>query len=121
MGPVERAVRRIGFASLKTIVGRAPFEVAEFSADALVLLLGQGWKTPVSWSCLEGIPQFVGESCVKINGGDLSRPASNTLDGYLKAAGVQRRAGTYVAAVLVEANVVEAVHDGSLHIRLAKQ
>ena len=67
-------------------------------------------EVPISWPCLEGVSQFLGESDVRING-DLNRPSPDTLDGYLKAAGVQRRARNYVAAVLVEAGIVEVVRE----------
>ena len=120
MGPVEKAVREKGLATLKTIAREVSFKLAEFSTEGLVLEVGQGgWRIPISWPCLEEVPQFLGESKsgVRING-DLSCPAPDTLDGYLKTAGVQRRAGNYVAAVLVEAGIVEAVCERSWRIRL---
>ena len=120
MGTVEKAVRRIGRKTLKTLSLRASFELAEFSTDTVVLVLGHGWRTPIPWSCMEGIPQFLDNSCVRVNS-DLSHPAPDTLDGYLKAAGVQRRAGNYVAAVLVEAGIVESVPGSPLRIRLPAQ
>ena len=67
MGTVEKAVRRIGRKTLKTLSLRASFELAEFSTDTVVLVLGHGWRTPIPWSCMEGIPAGTGKTVVALH------------------------------------------------------
>ena len=88
MGPVESAVRsrcRSGD-RLKTPTGRGEFSIARIDEKGVVLLLGaqEAW-TPLSWSCLEGVPQFLGrDQWVPIGSRFDSSPDPQTLDGNLK-------------------------------------
>jgi len=61
-GPVEQAVRRAISPGdrLATPSGRGHFTVARYTADGLVLLLGEkeAW-TPLPWRALEEVPDFL--------------------------------------------------------------
>lgn len=61
--------------------------LARLGPESLVLLLGrkEAW-TPISWKCVEGIPDFLrGRGWVVICSVDESTADPNTLDGYLKS------------------------------------
>lgn len=69
-GRVEQAVRAavVPGELLKTPTGRAPFSVARYTSEGLVLLLGaeEAW-TPLPWTALEQVPEFPrGRSWVRI-------------------------------------------------------
>lgn len=110
MGPVESAVRsrcRSGD-RLKTPTGRGEFSIARIDETGVVLLLGaqEAW-TPLSWSCLEGVPQFLGrDQWVPIGSRFDSSPDPQTLDGNLKGC-LKRSTAGWVAVLLEHAGVVE--------------
>src|SRR5262245_32430593 len=87
-GNVERAIRATVHEGqqLVTPTGSAPFSVGRLGPESLVLLLGQkrAW-TPIRWSCLEGIPDFLrGRGWVRIGGAFDVHGEPGTLDQYLK-------------------------------------
>lgn len=120
-GPVEGAIRagiRSG-ATLRTLARAVPFVVQELDDRRIVLLLGatRAW-TPVSWQCLEGIPEFLRNRGWVVVGGMHSVEADpGTLDEYLKG-WLKRHVANYVARVLAGAGVVEVDHGPPVRVRL---
>jgi|1186.fasta_scaffold565155_1 hypothetical protein len=108
-GPVESAVRarvKPG-ASLPTPTGRGQFTIASIDGTGIVLLLGQKEaRTPISWACLEGVPQFLrGRGWVPIAGTYDTSSAAGTLDAYLKQF-INRATAGWVAVILERAGIV---------------
>lgn len=108
-GEVERRVREhvhVG-QRLATPAQGKPFVVADMTSDALVLDLAEKWRTPIPWTCLEGVVPFIcARRSVLIGSKYETEGAEGTLDGYLKAF-VNRATAGWVAAVLEVAGVVE--------------
>jgi hypothetical protein len=120
-GAVEQAIRRriAPGTRLPTPTDRAEFIVGALDADALILLLGpKRTRTPLTWSCLEGIPGFLrGQGWVRIgaNRDVLGEPTA--LDGYLKRH-IRRQTADYVAVVLEYAGVVVLNRERPARVRL---
>jgi len=109
-GTVEHAVRQavVEGQTFHTPARGSEFSVARLSPEHLVLLLGkkEAW-TPISWKCLEGIPDFLrGRGWVVIGSVYDTYADPDTLDGYLKGC-VKRATAGWVAAVLEHAGVVQ--------------
>lgn len=121
-GPVERAVR--GAISprdqLSTPSGRGNFTVARYTADGLVLLLGQkqAW-TPLPWRALEEVPDFLrGRGWVLIGGAYSTDSRQGSLDEHLKRF-LQRATAGWVAVVLERAAVVMIDRSRPARIKLS--
>ena len=107
-GPVESAVRATvkPGASLPTPTGGGRFTIATIDVTGIVLLLGQEARTPISWACLEGVPQFLrGRGWVPIAGTYDTSSAAGTLDAYLKQF-INRATAGWVAVILERAGIV---------------
>ncbi len=123
-GPVQAAIRahvRAG-ARLPTPTGRAVFVVHELNPTGIVLLLGpkRAW-TPLSWECLEGIPEFLrGHTWVRVGANRDVHGNPGTLDEYLKGC-MKRQTADYVAVVLERAGIVELDRDLPARVRLSKR
>jgi hypothetical protein len=109
-GPVETAIRArvVSGAQLPTPTGRATFMVDEVGASGLVLLFGpKRTRTTFSWSCLEGIPDFLrSQGWVRIGADRDVRGDHGALDGYLKGY-IKRQTADYIAVILERAGIVE--------------
>jgi hypothetical protein len=108
-GPVENAVRATvkPGTSLPTPTGRGQFTIATIDGAGLVLLLGKKEaRTPISWACLEGAPQFLrGRGWVPIAGTYDTSSTAGTLDAYLKQF-INRATAGWVAVILERAGIV---------------
>jgi hypothetical protein len=104
---------------LTTPTKAAPFELARIDEKGIVLLLGaqQAW-TSISWTCLEGIPAFLGPGrWVEIGSSYSTTAAPGTLDAYLKDH-IKRATAGWVAAVLEAADVVQIDRRRPARVRL---
>jgi hypothetical protein len=120
-GKVEDAVRAAVAPgeALTTPSGRGHFCVARYTADALVLLLGENeaW-TPLPWSALEGIPDFLrGRDWVRIGSAYSTGTYPGSLDEHLKRYTKTATAG-WVAVVLEKAAVITIDRSRPARIRL---
>ena len=122
MGPLERRIKQhIAPGSvLKSIPGKARFQIESLEGDALMLLLGQMKnKTPLPWDGVEGIPAFLrGRDWVRIGAVKESSSIPGTLDQYLKENLTKRMTAGYVARILVDAGIVEADPEPPAKVRL---
>lgn len=122
MGPVESAIRKNLRSSdrLGTPATGAPFEIAQIDSKGIVLLLGkQAAWTPIRWTCLEGIPEFLrGRGWTKIGSVYDTSADPTTLDGYMKHC-IKRATAGWVAAVLEVAGVVEIDRGRPAKVRLS--
>jgi hypothetical protein len=120
-GPIETAIReRITPESeLPTPTGQASFGISEMTLGSLVLLFGpKKARTPISWACLEGIPDYLrGRHWVPIGANRDVQGGQDTLDGYLKGF-IKRQTANYVAVVLERAGVVELDRGRPARVRL---
>jgi hypothetical protein len=85
-----------------------------------VLLLGvqRAW-TPIRWSCLEGVPEFLrGRGWVPIGSVFAIEGSDDTLDGYLKTC-LKRATAGWVAVVLERAGVVDIDRERPARVRLS--
>jgi hypothetical protein len=74
--------------------------------------------TPISWSCLEGVPGFLrGRDWVKSGGVHSVNTEAGTLDAYMKGC-IYRDTANYVAALLEQAGVLELRRSLPMHVRL---
>ncbi len=82
--------------------------LSRLGTERLVLLLGANQAhTPLPWSCLEGIPDFLRDRGWVRTGSKFSTDADEgTLDAYLKKC-LKRSTANWVAEVLRRAGVVE--------------
>lgn len=95
------------------------FEVARYTSDSLVLLLGvrQAW-TPLRWQALEEIPDVLrGRDWVRIGSVYATESTPGTLDSHLKNH-VKRATAGWVAVVLENAGVVEIDRSPPATVRL---
>jgi hypothetical protein len=105
-GPIETAIRAHISPGIRlpTPTGRSTFIVHELNSRGIVLLLGlkQAW-TPLSWDCLEGIPDVLRDrGWVRIGANRDVVGTPGTLDAYLKGC-LKRQTADYVAVVLERA------------------
>jgi hypothetical protein len=121
-GKVEDAVRAAVAPGevLATPSGRGHFRIARYTADALVLLMGEteAW-TPLPWRALEEIPDFLrGRNWVRI-GSVYATGTHHTgsLDEHLKRYTKTATAG-WVAVVLEKAAVITIDRSRPARIRL---
>ena len=122
-GSVKRAIRQLISEGdkLHTPAQAAEFEIGRIDNNGIVLLLGEqkAW-TPLSWECLEGIPDFLGHDRWVVIGSKFdTRADSTTLDGYLKGH-IKRATAGWVAAVLESAGIVEIDRGRPAKVRLKK-
>ena len=114
MGPVEKAIRDhvVPGETLCTIPDRAAFSVGEMSVAYFRLIIGsKPTQVRISWKVLEGIVPFLktrASNCVEIGAVHAVVGKENSLDQYLKDNGPRVSTGSYIAAVLERARVVEA-------------
>lgn len=109
MGPIETAIRKTHRPGQKvlTAVQKRPFVITAINEQGIVLLLGSGHATPISWQCLERIAGFLrGAGWVMVGQLHSSEIRPDTLDGYLKRH-LKRAAAGYVAVMLTQAMVVD--------------
>lgn len=121
MRSVETAIRRSVDEGqiLRTPAQGATFTVGELRSDAVVLMLGNRHRTPISWTSLEGVVPFLaGKGWVPIGMVFAPSDEMSTFDGYMKAH-VNRGTANYVAALLERAGVVEIGRGRPTRIRLA--
>lgn len=107
-------------APLQTPTGRGTFSVARYTSEGLVLLLGakEAW-TPLPWTALEEIPDFLrGRSWVRIGSTYSMDAIEGTLDAHLKRF-LARATGGWVAVVLERAGVLEIDRSPPARIKLA--
>jgi hypothetical protein len=96
------------------------FVVHELNSTEMVLLLGQqrAW-TPLSWDCMEGVPEFLrNRGWVRVGASRDARGNPGTLDGSLKNC-LKRQTADYAAVVLELAGVVELDRETPAHVRLS--
>ena len=121
-GPVEIAIRGAMHTGdqLVTPTRSASFSLGRLDANGVVLLIGakEAW-TPMRWACLEGVVAFLhGQGWVEIGGKHASDADPSTLDGYLRAC-LRRSTGSYVAAHLERAGVLEIDRGRPARVRLS--
>ena len=121
-GEVEQAVRAAVAPgeALQTPTGRGTFSVARYTSDGLVLLLGakEAW-TPLPWTALEEIPDFLrGRSWVRIGSTYATDAIEGTLDAHLKRF-LARATGGWVAVVLERAGVLDIDRTPPARIKLS--
>ena len=94
--------------------------MAAIDDSGVVLLLGVGQaRTRLSWSCLEGIPDFLrGRGWVPVGSVYDTAGSPGTLDGYLKGC-VRRATAGWVAVLLEAADLVELDRGRPTQVRLA--
>lgn len=123
-GPVESAIRATVMpgTSLPTPTGRGQFTIATINGTGIVLLLGQKEaRTPISWTCLEGVPQFLrGRGSVPIGGTYDTSSAVGTLDAYLKQF-INRATAGWVATILERAGIVAIDRERPATVKLRSQ
>lgn len=120
-GRVEVAVRSAVTPGerLLTPTGRGVFEVARYTSDSLVLLLGQkqAW-TPLRWEALETVPDLLrGRGWVRIGSVYTTESIAGTLDAHLKTY-LKRATAGWVAIVLENAGVIEIDRSPPAAVRL---
>ena len=120
-GPVEDAVRAavVPGEALATPSGQGHFRVARYTADAVVLLLGENeaW-TPLPWPALEEIPDFLrGRDWVRVGSAYSTGSQPGSLDEHLKRYTKRATAG-WVAVVLEKAAVITIDRSRPARIRL---
>jgi hypothetical protein len=108
-GPVEAAIRRAVAPGerLQTPTGRGQFSIARYTAQGLMLLLGQT-KSPVHlpWRALEQIPDLLrGRGWMLIGSTYSTSGTPQSLDGHLKSFTHTATAG-WVAVVLERAGII---------------
>jgi hypothetical protein len=120
-GPVEEAVR--GAISpgdrLATPSGRGHFTIARYTADGLVLLLGEkeAW-TPLPWRALEEVPDFLrGRGWVLIGSIYSADSPQGSLDEHLKGF-LNRATAGWIAVVLETAAVTTIDRSRPARIKL---
>jgi hypothetical protein len=122
IGPVQRAIRTSISSGrvLTTPVRTAPFTVAAINEAGVVVLLGQqAVRTPLSWSCLEGVVDLLlGREWMPIGSKYETTAAAGTLDEYLKRF-IKRATAGWVAALLEAAGVLELDRHPPARVRLA--
>jgi hypothetical protein len=92
---------------LATPSGRGQFTVSQYTADGLVLLLGetQAW-TPLPWQALEQVPDLLrGRGWVLIGTAYSTGSMPGSLDAHLKTF-LKRATAGWVAVVLESAGVI---------------
>ena len=95
------------------------FEVARYTSDSLVLLLGQkqSW-TPLRWEALETVPDLLrGRGWVRIGSAYTTKSIAGTLDAHLKTY-LKRATAGWVAIVLENAGVIEIDRSPPAAVRL---
>jgi hypothetical protein len=120
-GSVEHAIRTAIAPRdiLATPSGRGHFTVARYTADMLVLLLGEkeAW-TPLPWRALEEIPDFLrGRDWVLIGSVYSTDSHPGSLDEHLKSY-LKRATAGWVAAVLEKAAVITIDRSRPARIKL---
>jgi hypothetical protein len=120
-GPAETAIRRAVAPRepLRTPSGRGRFSIARYTAEGLVLLLGQT-QTPVRlpWRALEQIPDLLrGRGWMLIGGAYSTSGTPRSLDEHLKAFTHTATAG-WVAVVLEKAGIITIDRQRPARIRL---
>jgi hypothetical protein len=118
---VEEAVRAAVSAGdrLATPSGRGHFTVARYTADGLVLLLGEkeAW-TPLPWCALEQVPDFLrGRGWVLIGSVYSMDSQQGSLDEHLKRF-LKRATAGWVAVVLERAAVITVDRSRPAHVKL---
>jgi hypothetical protein len=120
-GPVENAVRETVAPGdqPRTPSQGAPFRVQSVEARGVVLLFGKKeTATPISWSVLEGVADFLsGRGWVLIGSVFDTHVDERTLDGYLKRH-IKRATAGWVASLLERASVVQIDRDRPSKVRL---
>ena len=104
---------------LATPTGRGQFTVARYTSGGLTLLLGKkaAW-TPLPWSAVEGIPEFLrGWGWVLVGGVNSTESQPGSLDDYLKTFPKRATAG-WVAVVLERAGVLTIDRSRPIRIKL---
>jgi hypothetical protein len=104
---------------LPTPSGRGHFTVARYTANGLVLLLGEkeAW-TPLPWRALEEIPDFLrGRGWVPIGSAYSTGSLEGSLDEHLKQY-LKRATAGWVAILLEKADVISVDRSRPAHIRL---
>jgi hypothetical protein len=127
MRDVERAIKAQYPANqevtLHTIGHRAGFGVI-VTDDALVFLLGSiepRTRKRLEWPWFEATSDFLAaRQWVDVGGKHISTGEAGTLDGFLKGRH-RTHIANYVAAVLVDVGVADAVADPPVQIRLRRQ
>ncbi len=120
-GPVEAAIRRAiaPGQQLHTPSGRGQFSIARYTAENLVLLLGQT-QTPVRlpWRALEQIPDLLrGRGWLLIGSTYSSSGTPRSLDEHLKAFTHTATAG-WIAVVLETADIITIDRERPARVRL---
>jgi hypothetical protein len=120
-GSVEAVVRKAVCPGdwLATPSGRGQFTVARYTADGLVLLLGekQAW-TPLPWRALEQVPDFLrGRGWVLIGSVYSTDGTPGSLDAHLKTF-LKRATAGWVAVVLEQAGVITVDRTRPARIKL---
>jgi len=120
-GAVENAVREAVAPGdqLQTPSQGAPFTVQTVDDRGVVLLFGKKeTATPISWSVLEGVADFLaGRGWVLIGSVFDAHADDRTLDGYLKSH-IKRATAGWVASLLERAKVVQIDRDRPSKVRL---
>ena len=121
MGPVERVVRAAYQPPVRLVTAArgAPFVLKAIRRDGLVILLGrQEAHTPITWECLEGVPNFLrGRGWVRIGSRFETDADPGTLDEYMKGC-IKRATAGWIAAFLEGAGVVEIFRGRPTRVRL---
>jgi hypothetical protein len=104
-------------ATLETLTRREPFVFAGYRDEAVVLLLGpQRSRMPIPWQVWEDLGAWLAaRGWTELGAGRGQPTSSDSLNGFLDAR-ISRSVGLYVAAILVEAGLVEA--DGGRPLRI---
>jgi len=119
-GPVERAIRAkiASGTTLTTFAQSKQFIVDAIDREGIVLLLGAGrWRIRLTWSCLEGVPAFLGEGWVSLGGSHSQQVTPGTLDEYFKPH-IKTDVARYLAAVLAQAGALDVRHGRPTQVRL---
>ena len=121
IGTVQQRIRRhcADGDVIPTPSGNSSFTIIRIDSDGVRILSGESMLPLVPWDALEQVPPFLlGRDNVEIAADFKSTGKPGTLDGYFKTAVSQTMVSSFVAAILVQAGVVEYVQTRPRGVRL---
>jgi hypothetical protein len=120
MTEAEGVIRRcvVPGSTLCTLTRRRPFVIEGIEPQGVVLLLGERrTRTLIPWAALQDLMVWLAsQDWVEVGGRFEVEPEGETVDALLRHE-IPRTVASYVAALLVRADLAEADHGRPLRIR----
>ena len=105
--------------TLGSMARGAPFLVDEFTDEALVLVLGQGHRTPIPWAALEAtVATLPTGKWIPVGSTHSHEKRPGTFEALLAEHYSARSASSYVAVVLETAGIFELDRKRPVSLRL---